>query len=84
MDLNEIHKSLEKIGSVSIMTLDGNTMHSRIISIFGGDEEGIYFFNHECGSCYRVCPQDAMELSSTIYIEINYEKLIFYLTLLTL
>jgi hypothetical protein len=43
MNLNEIHKSLEKIGSVSITTLDGNTMHSRIISICGGDEEGIYF-----------------------------------------
>ena len=53
MNLNEIHKSLEKIGSVSITTLDGNTMFSRIISICGGDEEGIYFLTMDVKPFYR-------------------------------
>jgi hypothetical protein len=43
MNMNEMHKSIEKIGSLSITTLDGNTMHSRVISLCDGDEDGIYF-----------------------------------------
>lgn len=53
MDLNEVHKFLEKIGSLSITTLDGNTMHSRIISICGGDKEGIYFLTMNVKPFYR-------------------------------
>ena len=34
-------------------TLDGNTMHSRIISICGGDEEGIYFLTMDVKPFYR-------------------------------
>lgn len=53
MNLNEIHKSIEKIGSFSITTLDGNTMHSRIISVCGGDEDGIYFLTMDVKPFYR-------------------------------
>jgi uncharacterized pyridoxamine 5'-phosphate oxidase family protein/NAD-dependent dihydropyrimidine dehydrogenase PreA subunit len=53
MHLNEIHKFLEKLGSVSMTTLDGNIMHSRIISICGGDEEGFYFLTIDVKPFYR-------------------------------
>ena len=43
MTLKEIYSALAKIGSLCITTLDGETMYSRIISICGGDDEGIYF-----------------------------------------
>ncbi|SLM29670.1 hypothetical protein MTBBW1_1930008 [Desulfamplus magnetovallimortis] len=84
----EVQQALEKIGSVSITTLDKETMHSRIISICGSDEENIYFLTmvvkpfyrqlkenpnrvdgsrcDECGSCFQICPQEAVELSLTI------------------
>jgi uncharacterized pyridoxamine 5'-phosphate oxidase family protein/NAD-dependent dihydropyrimidine dehydrogenase PreA subunit len=51
--LNEIHKAIEKIGSLAITTLDGETMHSRIISICGGDDEGIYFLTMDVKPFYR-------------------------------
>ena len=35
MILKEIDSAIAKIGSLSITTLDGSTMHSRIISICG-------------------------------------------------
>ena len=53
MTLNEIHKAIEKIGSLAITTLDGETMHSRIISICGGDDEGIYFLTMDVKPFYR-------------------------------
>jgi uncharacterized pyridoxamine 5'-phosphate oxidase family protein/Pyruvate/2-oxoacid:ferredoxin oxidoreductase delta subunit len=53
MNLNEIHKSLEKIGALSLTTLDGDTMHSRIISVCGGDEDGIYFLTMNVKPFYR-------------------------------
>jgi uncharacterized pyridoxamine 5'-phosphate oxidase family protein/Pyruvate/2-oxoacid:ferredoxin oxidoreductase delta subunit len=53
MNLDEIYESIEKIGSLSITTLDENTMHSRIISICGGDEEGIYFLTMNVKPFYR-------------------------------
>jgi uncharacterized pyridoxamine 5'-phosphate oxidase family protein/Pyruvate/2-oxoacid:ferredoxin oxidoreductase delta subunit len=51
--LNEIHKVIEKIGSLTFTTLDGETMHSRIISICGGDDEGIYFLTMDVKPFYR-------------------------------
>ena len=51
--LNEIHKAIEKIGSLTFTTLDGGTMHSRIISICGGDDEGIYFLTMDVKPFYR-------------------------------
>jgi len=53
MTLNEIHKAIEKIGSLTFTTLDGGTMHSRIISICGGDDEGIYFLTMDVKPFYR-------------------------------
>ncbi len=53
----DVHKALENIGSVSMTTLDETVsgrqiMHSRIISI--------------CGSCFQVCPNDAIEFSEPL------------------
>ena len=53
MTLNEIHKAIEKIGSLTLTTLDSDTMHSRIISICGGDDEGIYFLTMDVKPFYR-------------------------------
>jgi len=51
--LTEIHKAIEKIGSLTFTTLDGETMYSRIISICGGDDEGIYFLTMDVKPFYR-------------------------------
>ncbi len=53
MTLNDIHKAIEKIGSLTCTTLDGETMYSRIISICGGDDEGIYFLTMDVKPFYR-------------------------------
>jgi uncharacterized pyridoxamine 5'-phosphate oxidase family protein/Pyruvate/2-oxoacid:ferredoxin oxidoreductase delta subunit len=53
MNLKEIYSAIAKIGCLSITTLDGNTMHSRIISICGGDDEGIYFLTMNVKPFYR-------------------------------
>ena len=53
MTLNEIHKVIEKIGSLTFTTLYSETMHSRIISICGGDDEGIYFLTMDVKPFYR-------------------------------
>ena len=53
MNLNDVHSALQKIGSLSFTTLDGHTMHSRIISICGGDDDGIYFLTMDVKPFYR-------------------------------
>ncbi|SLM29661.1 4Fe-4S ferredoxin iron-sulfur binding domain protein [Desulfamplus magnetovallimortis] len=54
MSLNKkVQQALEIIGSVSITTLDKETMHSRIISICGCDEENIYFLTMVIKPFYR-------------------------------
>ncbi|HKI48807.1 MAG TPA: 4Fe-4S binding protein [Desulfobacteria bacterium] len=53
MTLTEIYEAIAKIGSLTITTLDGDIMHSRIISICGGDEEGIYFLTMDVKPFYR-------------------------------
>lgn len=50
---SDIQQALEKIGSVTMTTLDKDTMHSRIISICGIDEEGIYFLTMHVKPFYR-------------------------------
>lgn len=63
MNLQEIHSTIEKIGCLSFTTLDGSTMHSRIVSICGGDDEGIYFLTMNVKPFYRQLksnPQIAM------------------------
>ena len=59
MSLNKgIHQALEEIGSVTMTTLDQSasgrqTMHSRIISICGSDDQGIYFLTMNVKPFYR-------------------------------
>jgi uncharacterized pyridoxamine 5'-phosphate oxidase family protein/Pyruvate/2-oxoacid:ferredoxin oxidoreductase delta subunit len=54
MSLNEdVQKALEKIGSVTMTTLDKETMYSRIISICGTDDKGIYFLTMNVKPFYR-------------------------------
>jgi uncharacterized pyridoxamine 5'-phosphate oxidase family protein/NAD-dependent dihydropyrimidine dehydrogenase PreA subunit len=53
MNLNEICLAIDKVGSLTITTLDESTMHSRIISICGGDEDGIYFLTMDVKPFYR-------------------------------
>ena len=53
MTLHEIHKAIKKIGSLAVTTLDGETMHSRIIGICGADDEGIYFLTMYVKPFYR-------------------------------
>ena len=48
-----VHQALEKIGSLSMTTLDGDTPHSRIISICGSDDNGIYFLTMNVKPFYR-------------------------------
>lgn len=43
MTLHEIHSAISKVGCLTVTTLDEGNMHTRIISICGGDDEGIYF-----------------------------------------
>ena len=42
MMLENVHNSTEKLGSLTVTTLEGDTMHSRIINICGSDDDGIY------------------------------------------
>ncbi|MBG0791219.1 MAG: 4Fe-4S binding protein [Desulfovibrionaceae bacterium] len=53
MMLRDIHAAIEKIGCLTFTTLDGDTMHSRIVSVCGGDEEGIYFLTMDVKPFYR-------------------------------
>ncbi|MFW5498983.1 MULTISPECIES: 4Fe-4S binding protein [unclassified Maridesulfovibrio] len=53
MTLKDITEAVEKIGCLSVTTLDGGIMHSRIISICGGDDEGIYFLTMNVKPFYR-------------------------------
>ncbi len=53
MTLHEIHAVIAKIGCLSFTTFDGSSMQSRIISICGGDDEGIYFLTMNVKPFYR-------------------------------
>ena len=53
MNLHDIHAAIAKIGCLTFTTLDGDTMHSRIVSVCGGDEEGIYFLTMNVKPFYR-------------------------------
>jgi uncharacterized pyridoxamine 5'-phosphate oxidase family protein/NAD-dependent dihydropyrimidine dehydrogenase PreA subunit len=53
MTLKEIGSAIEKTGCLTITTLDDTTMHSRIISICGTDDEGIYFLTMNVKPFYR-------------------------------
>lgn len=53
MTLDEIGSAIENVGSLTITTLDKDTMHSRIISICGTDADGIYFLTMNVKPFYR-------------------------------
>ena len=53
MKLRDIEAAITKIGCLSITSLAGATMHSRIISICGVDEDGIYFLTMDVKPFYR-------------------------------
>ena len=53
MDLEKVHEAIAKIGCLTFTTLDGSTMHSRIVSVCGGDDEGIYFLTMNVKPFYR-------------------------------
>lgn len=50
---DSIQKAIKKVGCVTMTTLDDKTMHSRIISICGSDEENIYFLTMYVKPFYR-------------------------------
>ena len=53
MKLEDVGTALEKIGSVTVTTLDGDTLHSRIVSICGCNDEGIFFLTMYVKPFYR-------------------------------
>ena len=54
MSLNkDVRQALKKIGSVTMTTLDEETLHSRIISICGSDDQNIYFLTMDVKPFYR-------------------------------
>ena len=67
MTLTEIHEAIAKIGSLTITTLDGDIMHSRIISICGGDDEGIYFLTMDVKPFYRQLKENPQVALCGIY-----------------
>nr|WP_321513567.1 4Fe-4S binding protein [uncultured Pseudodesulfovibrio sp.] len=67
MTLNEVHEAIARIGCLSMTTLDGDTMHSRIISVCGGDEDGIYFLTMDTKPFYHQLKADPRISVSGIY-----------------
>ncbi|MBU2549705.1 MAG: 4Fe-4S binding protein [Proteobacteria bacterium] len=53
MMLEDVYKAMEKIGCLTLTTLDGDTPHSRIVGICGCDDEGIYFLTMYVKPFYR-------------------------------
>jgi ferredoxin len=49
----DVQQALKKIGSVTMTTLDKGTLHSRIISICGSDDRGIYFLTMDVKPFHR-------------------------------
>jgi len=49
----DIQDALQEIGSLTMTTLDKDVMHSRIISICGSDDQGIYFLTMNVKPFYR-------------------------------
>lgn len=67
MTLQEVHDAIAKIGCPSMTTLEGDTMHTRIISVCGGDDEGIYFLTMEQKPFYRQLKANPQIAISGIY-----------------
>lgn len=53
MTLEELRSVVEQVGCMSMTTLDGGAPHSRIISVCGVDEEGVYFLTMNVKPFYR-------------------------------
>ena len=50
---HQVQQALKKIGAFSMTTMDGQNMHSRIVSICGSDEQNIYFLTMNVKPFYR-------------------------------
>ncbi len=53
MTIKEIYSAIEKMGCLSISTEENGILHSRIISIAGADDDGIYFLTMTVKPFYR-------------------------------
>ncbi len=53
MNMQEIYAAVEKIGCLSVTTEENRTLHSRIISIAGADDDGLYFLTMTVKPFYR-------------------------------
>lgn len=53
MTLQEIQAAIDKIGCLTITTLDKGTMHSRIVHMMGQDDDGFYFLTMDVKPFYR-------------------------------
>ncbi len=53
MNMKELAAAIEKIGCLSITTMENGIMHSRIVSIMGADDAGIYFLTMSVKPFYR-------------------------------
>jgi len=67
MTLQYIHEAIKKIGCLTFTTLDGDAMHSRIVSVCGGDDEGIYFLTMNVKPFYRQLKADPRVALCGIY-----------------
>lgn len=74
MTLNEVHEAIAKIGCLSMTTLDGDAMHSRIISVCGGDEDGVYFLTMNSKPFYHQLKANPRISVSGIYPHGRKEK----------
>lgn len=53
MTIDQISEAIDKIGCLAYTTLDGETMHSRIVHAMGCDDEGLYFLTMNTKPFYR-------------------------------
>jgi len=67
LTLQEIQSAIEKIGCLTVTTLDGDTMHSRIIHMLGQDDEGLYFLTMDVKPFYRQLTANGHVALSGIY-----------------
>ena len=63
----DIQDALQEIGSLTMTTLDKEVMHSRIISVCGSDDQGIYFLTMNVKPFYRQLKKNSQIALCGIY-----------------
>jgi len=53
MEMNHIHEAIKKIGCLTFTTLEGDSMHSRIISVCGAPKQPCITEDGKCDLCNR-------------------------------